>query len=186
MAQNPANSIDFPATASAGVTFSAVCVLPDYSAPDWVVTAILRGPAAIGLTATGNATEHKFAVPAATTAGWAPGDYWVSLRATKGADVEEVSQLQLKITPDLAAQAPGYDGRTQNEIALDAISAVLAKRATIDQQRYIINNRELWRTPIADLLKLRSFYTTQVRRERNAKKGASGFGRPIHVRFSNQ
>ncbi|MDT9105817.1 hypothetical protein RSW49_23025, partial [Escherichia coli] len=121
---------------------------------------------------------------AATTAGWAPGVYWYSLRATKGGAAREVAKGQLTVLPDLANVPEGYDGRTQNQIALDAINAVIAKRATMDQQRYIIDKRELWRTPMQDLLKLRAFYAVQVRRECARANGKSGFGRAIHVRFS--
>lgn len=179
-----AETVDFPSDFTAGVNFSASVAAPNYPAPAWTVSAVIRGPGAIDLTATGDNTQHTFAVPGAQTAEWAPGNYWVSIRATKGADVVEITKRQLQILPDLAAQGAGYDGRTQNEIALDAINAVLAKRATIDQQRYTINNRELWRTPMADLLKLRSFYTVAVRRERRRAAGNTAFGRAIQVRFS--
>lgn len=177
--------VDFPSGITAGVNFSASVAAPDYPAPAWVVSAVLRGPGAIDLEAVGDGGQHTFAEPAAVTADWEPGIYWVSIRASSGGgDVLEVSRRQVEILPDLAGQAAGYDGRTPNEIALDAIEAVLAKRATIDQQRYTINNRELWRTPMADLLKLRSFYTVAVRRERNRAAGKTGFGRTIPVRFS--
>lgn len=179
-----AATIDFPSVFTAGVNFSAQVVAPDYPAPDWTVSAVIRGPGVINLTAAGDNMQHTFAVAAATTANWARGDYWVSIRAAKGADVFEISKRQLQILPDLSAQVAGYDGRTENEIALDAINAVLAKRATLDQQRYTINNRELWRTPMADLLKLQAFYKTRVRRERQKAAGVTGFGRAVPVRFS--
>lgn len=179
-----ADSIDFPSSIGAGLSFKASAVLPDYAAPTWALSAVIRGPGVINLPATGSGTEFTFAVPAATTAGWVPGVYWASLRVTDGVDVHEIAVRQLTVLPDLAAAGEGYDGRSQNELALEAINAVLAKRATIDQQRYTINNRELWRTPMADLLKLRSFYTTAVRRERRRAAGITTFGRPIQVRFS--
>lgn len=179
-----ANLIDFPSSASAGVNFSACVALPDYPAPDWEISAVMRGAGSIDLTAVLDGEKYKFTASAAVTAEWTPGRYWVSIRATKDADVFEVATLQIEITPDLTQSAEGYDGRTQNEIALEAINAVMAKRATLDQQRYTINNRELWRTPVAELLKLRSFYTTAVRRERRSASGRSAFGRAIHVRFS--
>lgn len=177
-------TITFPNNFTAGVNFSASVIVSAYPAPEWVVSAYLRGPDSIDLTAEGNNTEHKFAVSAAETATWASGTYWVSIRATRGADAFEITKRQLDIQPDLATVAAPYDGRSQNEVALEAINAVLAKRATIDQQRYTINNRELWRTNIADLLKLRSFYTVAVRRERRRAAGETGFGRAISVRFS--
>lgn len=155
-----------------------------YPAPDWALKAHLRGPAQIDLNATPDGTGHKFAADAAATASWTPGTYWFSLRAIKGGDVIEAAKGQLEVLPDLTAVAAPYDGRTQNEIALASIKAVLAKKATQDQMRYTINNRELWRTPVADLLKLHAFYVAAVRREKASKSGRTTFGRQIHVRFS--
>lgn len=175
-----------PAEIPAGLDFQASLELADYPAPDWAVTAYLRGPVAIDLAAVPDGKAHKLAAAASTTAGWAPGAYWYTVRATKAGKVVELSKGQLAILPDLATVAGPYDGRSQNEIALAAIDAVLAKRATIDQQRYTIGQRELWRTPIPELLKLKSFYTMQVRRERKKASGCTGFGKAIQVRFSNQ
>lgn len=108
------------------------------------------------------------------------GDYWYSLRATTGTDLVELGTGTLRVLPDLVAAGDGFDGRSQAQIALAAIDAVLGKRATMDQERYRINNRELYRTPISDLLKLRGFYVAQVKRE----SGRSTFGRQIAVRFT--
>ncbi|MGN6657562.1 MAG: hypothetical protein ACTHKN_01095 [Achromobacter mucicolens] len=175
---NPA----LPASVTAGLTFQAVLSLPDYPAPDWSVSAILRGPQSIDLDATPQGTDHVLNVAAATTTGWAAGVYWYSLRATNGSQVLEAESGRIEILADLAAVSGTFDGRTEAERALAAIDAVLSKRATQDQQRYTINNRELWRTPIADLIKLRAFYAARVRRER--RKGCSPFGRAIPVRFT--
>ncbi len=171
----------FPAKATAGLTFQATVTAAEYP-PGWSFSLHLRGPAAINLAgAVGADGAVTFAATAAATAAWADGAYWWTIRATDGTDVHEVGTGQMQVLPDLASVTGTYDGRTQNEIALDAINAVLENRASQDQQRYVINNRELWRTPIAELLKLRSFYNTRVRRER---RGAGGIGRNIPVRFS--
>src|SRR5690606_10716299 len=98
-----------------------------------------------------------------------------------GANVYAVESGRVRITPDLAQAAAGFDGRSQNRIALDAIDAVLARRATLDQERYRINNRELYRTPIEDLIRLRSYYATLVAREEATRKGVSPFGRQVKV-----
>lgn len=175
-----------PATATAGLDFQAVLTLPDYPGPAWSVSAVLRGPGQINLTADSTTQDHTLTASATDTAAWVPGRYWYSVRVTDGVRTLEATQGQIDILPDLAGVSAPYDGRSQNEIALEAINAVLAKRATRDQQRYTINNRELWRTPMGELLQLRAFYTVQVRRERARASGCTGFGRPIQVKFSNQ
>jgi hypothetical protein len=83
----------------------------------------------------------------------------------------------------MASVGAGFDPRSENERALDAINAVLTNKASQDQMRYRINNRELWRAPVTDLLKLKSLYTTLVRRERARKCGRGIFGRAIPVTF---
>lgn len=144
----------------------------------------LRGPKAINLTADGDGSVHTFTSDSAATAEWTAGEYWYTLRATDGSDMVELETGNVRVLPDLVAAGEGFDGRSQAQIALDAIEAVLANRATLDQERYRINNRELYRTPIADLLKLRAFYAEQVRRENGCKTGRARFGRQIAVRFT--
>lgn len=155
-------------------------MLASQPAPAWTVTLHLRGPSQINLVAAPDGEGHKIEADPATTATWAPGAYWWTIRATDGVDVVEIETGDLTVLPDLVNAAAGYDGRSDNEKALDAIRAVIAKRATLDQERYRINNRELYRTPIADLLKLRAFYARAVARE----KGKSAWGRPVRVSFS--
>lgn len=174
----------FPSKITAGLSFQAIVAYADYPAPDWALAGVVRGPKSIDLIATAEGSAHSFTVAAAESASFTAGLYWYSLRATKGADVVEVEKGQVTILADLSVAEDGFDGRTENEKALDSIKAVLAKRATQDQQKYTINNRELWRTPIADLLKLRGFYAAAVRREKAIQSGSVRFGRSIPVRFS--
>lgn len=174
-----------PAEITAGLGFQASVSVADYPAPDWTVRLVMRGPAAIDLTASPSGRDHVFAADAATTAAWLPGAYWYSLRATSGAQVVELSKGQVTVLADLASIQGPFDGRSQNEIALEAITAVLAQKATRDQLRYVINNRELWRMRPADLLQLRAFFAVQVRRERQRARGCKTFGRPVVVRFTS-
>lgn len=168
----------------AGLTFSRLLTLTSYPAPAWTVTLLMRGPASIDLTATAYGSQHKFLETVATTEAWTPGDYWYTLRATDGVEVVEVETGQVTITPDLANATTGFDGRSDAQIALEAINAVLAKRATLDQERYRINNRELYRTPIADLIKLRDMYRREVRHEQQAACGKTLFGATVRVRLN--
>ena len=147
-------SCNIPDKIGAGLTFDRLLTLTAYPAPDWSVVVLLRGKSAIDLQATADGSQHRLHASAATTATWAPGDYWFSVRATRGDEVVEVEQGQLVIMPDMAAAGAGFDGRSHAQKCLEAIEAVLEKRATLDQERYRINNRELYRTPVAELMKL--------------------------------
>lgn len=173
----------FPDKIGAGLTFNVLLTLTAYPAPDWAVSVYLRGPAAIDLAATAEGSQHRLTADAATTASWAPGLYRYTMRATRDGEVVEVEQGQVTVVPDVASATEPYDGRSKAQIALDAIDAVLANRATLDQERYRINNRELYRTSIGDLLKLRSYYATLVQREQAASCGKNLFGGTVRVRL---
>lgn len=175
-----------PASIAAGLDFEARVTLADYPASEWTLAAIIRGPSAINLTAAADGDTFVFTAAAATTTGWGAGLYAYELRATKAGGTVQVDRGQLQVTPDLSTATAGYDPRSENEIALDAIKAVLAKRASLDQERYRINNRELYRTSIADLLRLKGYYAGLVRQEKACAKGRKTFGRPVYVRFDSR
>lgn len=159
-----------------------MATLTAYPSTDWALTALLRGPSEINLTAEPSAAGHRFVASAAETSAWVPGNYWFTVRATRGDEVAEVDSGEIVIAPDLAATASGYDGRDHARRVLDAIEAVMERRATLDQERYKINNRELWRTPIADLLVLRDRYRSELRRMNAVKKGGL-FNQKVRVEF---
>lgn len=144
---------------------------------------MLRGPSNIDIPSVAEGNQHRFAVPATTTATWTPGTYHYVIRAQLGAEIDQVDSGSIIIQPDAAAMAPGAEVRTHAAIVLANIEAVLEKRATQDQQRYTINNRELWRTPIADLLLLRSTYRAIVYQEQCKARGQSIYGRSVRLRF---
>lgn len=175
--------IEIPAEATAGLSFRATVTDSAHAAPGWAITLHLRGPSAINLEATSAGASHAFAAASTATASWLPGRYWWAIRATRGADVEEIERGEIEVLPDMLAGA-SFDGRSEAEKAFEAIKAVMAKRATMDQERYRINNRELYRMSISDLLKLRAHYAVLVSREKREKRGARKWGRAVHVRFS--
>jgi hypothetical protein len=171
-----------PQSITAGLTFERIVSLDCYPASEgWALTVALRGPAAINLTATVEEGKHKLRANAETTAEWSAGRYSYSVRVTKDDDVFQVEAGSLQILPDLNAETAPHDGRTHAEKVLEAIEAVIEKRATLDQERYRINDRELYRTPIADLLKLRDLYRAEVQREKSLERGGKYFGRAVRV-----
>ncbi|WP_290872036.1 hypothetical protein [Aquabacterium sp.] len=171
-----------PPTIGAGLTFSTLATLTAYPASDWVLSVSLRGPSAIDLTATADGIQHRLEASATATAEYLPGLYAYSARVTDGSAVVEVERGTITVLPDLA-QSTGGDMRSHARIVLDNIRAVIEKRATQDQQRYTINNRELWRTPISDLLKLETLYASRVRAEETAARGNKNFGTQVLMRL---
>ena len=176
-----------PAKIKAGLTFSVLATFAGYRAPEWVLSVSLRGPGVINLTATADGTQHRLSATATETAAYLPGHYAFSARVTRGEDVIEVDFGTTEILPDLAQSSGGEDMRSHARITLDNIRAVIENRATQDQQRYQIgsgtSSRELWRTPMADLLALESRYAARVAQEEAKAGGNNIFGRQIRMRL---
>jgi len=158
-------------TITAGVNFGATAWRAEFSGAEWSMRILLRGPAAYGMDAERDAARHVWSVSAAETAEWIPGEYAYQVRAYAGDEAHVVEEGRTRIIADFAALPEGHDPRSENRRALDAINAVLAKRATLDQERYRINNRELYRMSVADLLRLRAHFVRLVRAEERQVKG---------------
>jgi hypothetical protein len=139
----------------------------------------------ITLTASAEGDDYRVQAMAATTALWAAGFYSWARWVEKGAMRIGLGSGRLQVNADPATAVAGLDTRTHARKVLDAIEAVLENRATKDQEEYSIEGRSLKRTPLADLIALRSQYSIEVQREERAARAAAGLGtgRTIGVRF---
>lgn len=176
-----------PAKISAGLTFSKLVTLTCYPATGWQLSVSLRGPASIDLQGVAEGVDHRLEASATDTAAWAPGLYSYSARVSSNGVVNQVESGIVEILADITQLPVGSDVRSHNRIVLENIRAVIEKRATQDQQRYVISTpngpRELWRTPIKDLLLLEQTYLTRVRAEDAKARGGNVFGQEVRVRL---
>lgn len=174
-----------PAFIKAGISTPLSRIkLRDYPSTSWALRLILRGPAAVQVAGTADADGlHSLNLSAAITGAWPAGIYAYSLRVTDGVDVHEVESSTVEVLADLDAVVAGIDQRSHARRVLDNIEAVLEKRSTQDQEKYRINNRELWRTPLPELLTLKNQYAAIVRREEAKANGKPLFGPAVRVRL---
>lgn len=171
-----------PAAVTAGDTVTWSRSLADYPASSgWTLAYALRNAAEqIDITATASGADHLVSVPAATSRAWKPGVYGWGAYVTNGADRFEVARGSIVVRPNLQ-QATPLDSRSHARKVLDAIEAVIEGRASRDQEEYTIGDRSLKRTPITELLRLRSIYRAEVAREDAAADLVAG--RPARNRF---
>jgi hypothetical protein len=131
-------------------------------------TTPVQAPVEITAT-TVNTMDYRVQATPTATAAWTPGAYnwfrWVE----KAGERQSLGSGSLTVQVNPATVAQGADIRSQAEAALDAINAVLANRATVDQQEMSIAGRSLKRMTVDELLKLRGYYKAQV----NAELGVS-------------
>lgn len=171
-----------PARFAAGDTLRWFASFADYPATDgWSLAYRLVGPGiglAIPCTASGSGFIAEAA--AASTGGLtvtAPGTPCTLFGyATKAAERWQVYQAPCLVLPNPATATGDLRGHAAK--TLEAIEALLAGRATKDQQSYKIGERELSRIPIPELLALKDHYKAEAAREANAALLASGLGRP--------
>ncbi len=140
----------------------------------------------IEITAVADGSDFIVEVPAATSAAWTAGRYRWQAYITRNSDGQRITvgigAFEVKLNSELATG----DARTHARRVLDAIEAVIEKRATQDQSNYSIQGRSLSRTPIADLLVLRDRYRAEAASELAAEQIAAGLGNPRNfgVRFN--
>lgn len=143
------------------------------------------GTTVLSITASESGDDYIVEVGATTTAAWTVGVYHWQAYITRTSDSERITidSGTFEVKADRATATT--DPRTHAKITLDAIEAVIEGRASKDQAAYSIGGRSLSRTPIGELLALRSTYKAEVQREERADRIANGLGHAgnIKVRF---
>ncbi|MES9830509.1 MAG: hypothetical protein ABW201_19825 [Candidatus Thiodiazotropha sp.] len=130
----------------------------DYSADNgWTLHYALRGPSEIDIEAVGVGAVHTVDLASADTAAWVAGDYSavVYVQSDAGERVTLGSGM-IQILPDLVA-AVG-DQRSHVKRTLDALQAMIERRATKIQEEYEVEGHRIKYMPLDMLIKLRDRY----------------------------
>ena len=161
----------------------------DGAAGTWTLTTEVVGSSTdLGtFTATASGADHLTTVAAATTAGWAAGDYSFQQFVTENDTGERhlVGQGWLEVVANLAT-ATTFDGRSHVKKTLDALQATILGKASKDQESYTIGNRSLSRMSPEELIAWESHYKALWAREKRALRLEKGLGHSgkIRTRFS--
>jgi hypothetical protein len=132
-----------------------------------------------------NSDDFKFTATAAVTAAYVAGDYKWQLTATKTTTRYTIAEGWVTLLDNIAVRTALYDNRSHAKKVLDAIEAVIEGRASQDQMSYQIGGRSLSKTPIPDLIKLRSLYKDEYEGEVATARISAGLAskRKILTRF---
>lgn len=160
----------------------------DYPAGTWTLTYRFKNAAGgFEVVATADGSNFAISVLAATTVGYAAGEYSWAAQVVNGAIKYTVDSGTLTVLPNLfsGTATAASDQRTHAQIVLNAIEAVIEGRASKDQMEYTIGSRSLKLTPLTDLILLRQRYKSEVASEKAAERLANGIGggRKIQVRL---
>lgn len=178
-----------PARVRAGDTVTWRKSFADYPASaGWTLYyRLINAAGKFDITATADGDTHLVSVPKATTDDWTAGDYTLLAWVADGTDRVSLPTGRITVQPDLAAQAAGYDSRTQAKKMLDAVDAALLSLSTGERLAVIeaeVAGRRL-KYDINGLTKLRNLYAAQVRSEEAAERAAQGLAprNKIYVRL---
>lgn len=159
--------------------FAAVYPAPDYSLAYHL--AARCGGAVFTAAATADGDGFLVSVPATATACFAPGAWVWSLKVTRRSDGAAVTLatggLQVHANP-----VSGADRRTQARRLLDAVNAVLERRAGKDVDAYTIEGRSLTKIPFMELRQMRVRLMREVAAEETGRPGGGLRYRKVGVR----
>lgn len=172
-----------PESFNAGDTVEWIKEVSDYPASQgYSLVYYLRGPSSIDITATADGDNYKVFLSSSDTSNYTPGTYWWNAYIINGTERYKVDEGKIEIKPNLA-NLTSFDGRTHAEKVLEAINTILEGK-TDDVEEYTIAGRNIKRMSVSELIKWRTFYIQEVKREKRAKELSKGFGiKNIKVRF---
>lgn len=144
------------------------------------------GNHAFTINATESGNVYYVEVASTTTAGYNPHRYVWDAYITRTSDSQRI-RIDSGVTQLLDNLAnTNADQRSHVKKVLDALEAMIANRASVDQSSMSIAGRSLSRMDINDLLSWRDKYKAEYLRElkKARAKNGSSTGNTVKVRFS--
>jgi hypothetical protein len=115
-----------------------------------------------------------------STAAWDAGEYaWQAWATLSNSSVRVIASGAFTLDSPLAVG----DVRTTAQRVVEMIEAMIQGNAGEGVKRYKINNRELERYSVPELLQLLSYWRQRAAVERRRKNGLSSLGPRIEIRF---
>lgn len=175
-----------PAELRAGDTWKWTQTLADYPASAWTLKYRFKSPTAgFEVTASASGDDYSITVAAGTTAGYAAGTYtWIAW--VEGGTSEKYTVDTGVATIDAnyrsGAATDGLDDRSHARKTLAAIEAWIESRNP-GVAEYEIAGRRMKYIPVADLLKLRQHYKSEVAAEDAAEAIRNGLSTGRRIQF---
>ena len=165
-----------PASIYAGDTISWLIALPDYPAnAGWVLKyKAVSASGYFALVSTAVGADHAVSASKTDTAAYTAGTYTLTKYVESATELVTLAELPLTVKPAISGMTAAYDNRTHVKKVLDAIEAVLEGTASSDQLKVKLDDKEIQRFSIEELLKLRSTYYNYYQQELQAARLNAG------------
>jgi hypothetical protein len=179
-----------PAFVVAGDTVKWTRSLADYPASDgWVLKyRLINAAGNVDIVSTASGADHLVNVAASTTDNWAPGTYAWAAYVERSGERYTVDSGTIVVRPDLAAQAAGFEARSNARQILEQLETAFKDYVVNGQglvQRYTIGGREMWFRSSKDFVQQIEYWRKQVQDEASFDSVARGLGNPrrLFARF---
>jgi hypothetical protein len=159
----------------------------DYKASDgWALTYYLNGPSRLAITGVADGDNWTVTITAAESAALTVGIYELQARVSKASEAYTQSVTKLEVLANPATQVAGYEARSHNQIALDAINAAIEGRATHAEQAVTIGAKSIQYMTFEELITAKMKYERFVESDEAAERVNKGLqsGRQVGVRFN--
>ncbi|HRS29196.1 MAG TPA: hypothetical protein P5255_13125 [Phycisphaerae bacterium] len=178
-----------PTHVTAGDTLAWNKSFADYPAnAGWTLKyRLINAAAKIDITSSASGADHAVNVAAATSAAWAAGKYSWQSWVEKGSERYTQAVGEITINRNLAAEAAGYDTRTDAKKILDqlmtAYMASTASKAFVGE--YSIGDRRMVFHKKSDWILELNYWKGLVYAEKQAQRLSEGLGSgsKVYVRF---
>lgn len=153
--------------------------LADYPAPTWVLKYRFKNAAGgFEVVAAADGTAYAITVAAATSANYVAGSYSWSAWVEGGSEVYTIGYGEITVLPNLRAgtATAALDGRSHVKKVLDALEAVIERKATHDHLQVSIDGKSVGRMTPGEILTWRDKYRAEWVREKAAERLRKGQG----------
>lgn len=169
-----------PARIRAGDTVTWRKSLADYPATDgWTLYyRLINSAGKFDITCTADGADHLVEVSKTTSATYTAGDYSLIAWVANATERITLDPMRITVLPNVAAEATGYETRSQAKQMLDAIDAALLSLSSGERLAVVqaeVAARSL-RYDFTGLMKLRNIYAAAVQAEINAERASLGLG----------
>lgn len=175
-----------PTELRAGDTWKWTRSLADYPASAWALKYRFKSPTAgFEIAATTSGNDYAITVAAATTTGYAAGTYtWIAWVEGGTSEKYTVDTGVMVVDADYrtGTATAALDDRSHARKTLAAIESWIESRNP-GVAEYQIAGRQMKYIPVADLLKLRQSYKTEVAAEEAAEAIRNGLGTSRRIQF---
>lgn len=177
-------TLNIPRNLTAGDTLSWRDSFSDYKPPEYSLSWAIRGATAINLEAIAVGEEFETTITPALSSSLASGTYFFQAYTRySGGSRHTIGSGQITVLANLESAQYAYNGSTTAQKMLAAVEVAIQARLTggaVDS--YEIKGRRLDRTPLPDLVALRSQLKIEVQREQ-AAAGLMPDARRLFIRF---